>query len=40
MLYWHALPQGWENMEYKDFLEQRRKLIAHIIKDGFETLGH
>lgn len=40
MLYWHGLPQGWENMEYKEFLEQRRKLIAHIIKDGFEMLGH
>jgi len=43
MMYWHALPQGWEEMEYLEFLEARRKQIARVIRDGFfklnETLG-
>jgi hypothetical protein len=34
----HALPNGWENMEYQTFLEERRKLIAAIIRKGFEML--
>lgn len=36
--YWHALPPGWEVMDYGDFLEARRPLIARVIRDGFETL--
>lgn len=38
MYYWHALPEGWENMEYKDFLISRRKAIANVIRDGFDRL--
>lgn len=38
MYYWHGLPLGWENMEYRTFLIERRKLIAIIIKDAFEIL--
>ncbi len=38
MYYWHALPEGWENMEYEDFLISRRKAIANVIRDGFERL--
>jgi hypothetical protein len=38
MMYWHALPEGWENMNYFDFLAQRRKMIAQVIKDGFSRL--
>lgn len=35
-MYWnHALPQGWENMEYHDFLLARRKLIAGVIKEAY-----
>lgn len=34
----HALPEGWENMAYPTFLEERRKLMADIIRRGFETL--
>ncbi len=34
----NALPHGWENMSYEDFLEARRKLMARIIKQGFESL--
>lgn len=38
MLHWHALPDGWENMKYQEFLEQRRKLIAKVTKEGFNEL--
>lgn len=34
----HALPDGWENMDYFDFLKQRRVLMAQVIKKGFERL--
>jgi hypothetical protein len=35
MAYWHALPEGWQRMDYADFLDARRKRIAQIIRDGF-----
>jgi len=38
MYYWHALPEDWMNMEYNDFLESRRKLIAKVISDGYKKL--
>lgn len=38
MTYWHALPSGWEKMEYLDFLESRRKAIAQVVRAGFEEL--
>lgn len=38
MCYWHALPEGWQNMVYSDFLEERRKLMAKVIRAGFEEL--
>jgi len=34
----HALPIGFENMEYLEFLKQRRELMAQIIKNGFDSL--
>jgi hypothetical protein len=34
----HALPENWENMTYQIFLHTRRKLMAGIIKRGFESL--
>ncbi len=34
----HALPQDWQKMEYEAFLEARRKLMAGIIRRGFESL--
>ena len=36
--YWHALPIGWEQLDYPTFLDRRRKLIAKVIKDGFDRL--
>ncbi|MEI6149264.1 MAG: DUF262 domain-containing protein [bacterium] len=38
MYRWHALPDGWESMEYGPFLERRRELIAQIIGEGYRTL--
>lgn len=34
----HALPTSWEGMSYDTFLQERRKLMAQIIRRGFETL--
>ena len=34
----NALPHGWENMPYDDFLVQRRKLMAAKIKQAYEKL--
>lgn len=34
----NALPHGWENMTYEDFLAARRKLMAAKIKQAFEVL--
>lgn len=35
----HALPDGWDRMSYEDFLVARRKLIAAVIRRGFEAIG-
>ena len=34
----NALPHGWENRPYEDFLVERRKLMAAKIKQAFEVL--
>lgn len=39
MYHWHALPEGWEKMDYQEFLEQRRKLMAGVVREGFAKLG-
>lgn len=39
MYYWHALPEGWEHMEYKVFLEHRRELMAQIVHEAYEKLS-
>jgi hypothetical protein len=36
----HALPENWHNMTYADFLDARRKLMAAIIRRGFDSLKH
>jgi hypothetical protein len=38
MRFWHALPAGWEDMEYEKFLAERRLLIAQVIRAGYEKL--
>lgn len=35
---WHALPVGWEQLDYFTFLERRRRLIAKVVQEAFETL--
>lgn len=39
MYYWHALPENWENMNYNDFLTERRKRIALVVKDAYVALS-
>ncbi len=34
----HALPENWETMNYLVFLDKRRKLMAALIRRGFESL--
>jgi len=35
----HALPPNWEYMNYRDFLEKRRELMAQVIAEGYATLA-
>jgi hypothetical protein len=35
----HALPLGWERMDYDDFLRQRRNRMAELIRVAFRQLG-
>ena len=39
MYYWHALPEGWEQMSYEVFLAERRKQMGQVIRAGFEQLS-
>jgi len=36
--YWHALPIGWEQLDYQTFLDRRRELMAKVVRDGFDRL--
>ncbi len=38
-MYWHALPKDWHIMEYDEFLQQRRQLMARIVKTAFDELS-
>jgi hypothetical protein len=35
----HALPDSWETLSYTEFLEQRRFLMAKVVRRGFEALS-
>jgi hypothetical protein len=37
-MYWHALPEGWTEMAYEDFLAERRKLMAIVVRDALARL--
>jgi hypothetical protein len=39
MYYWHALPPDWHDLTYDQLLEERGRLIAKVIKDGFYRLA-
>ena len=34
----HALPENWEEMDYEQFLEERRSLMAKVIREGYDIL--
>lgn len=34
----HALPDTWEEMDYQDFLAERRRLMASVIRRGYQRL--
>ena len=36
--YWHALPAGWQHLEYQDFLVQRRTLMGQVVRDAYLRL--
>lgn len=36
--YWHGLPDGWEEMKYDEFLEERHKRMANVIREGYNKL--
>jgi hypothetical protein len=35
----HAIPDGWENLDYHEFLRQRRDLMATVIREAYEKLS-
>ncbi len=37
--YLHALPVGWEQLDYPTFLEKRRGLMAKVVRDGFASIA-
>ena len=39
MYYWHALSENWEQMDYFDFLIDRRKRIAQVVNDAYDTIS-
>ena len=34
----HALSPNWEHLDYREFLEKRRELMAKVIAEGYKTL--
>lgn len=38
-MWWHALPEGWTDLKYNDFLEKRRRRIAQVTREGFKKLS-
>lgn len=39
MYRWHGLPLNWYELDYGDFLNERKRRIALVIRSGFEKLG-
>ncbi|MBC7075801.1 MAG: DUF262 domain-containing protein [Syntrophomonadaceae bacterium] len=38
MYQWHGLPPNWYELDYRDFVNERKRRIALVIKSGFEKL--
>jgi hypothetical protein len=37
--YWHALPEGWDQMSFDMFLAERRKRMAVVVRDAMTRLA-
>ena len=37
--WWHGLPDVWTDLSYEDFLDQRRRLLAQVTREGFRKLS-
>jgi len=40
MLHLHALPDEWPHMPYEEFLEERRRMMARVVREAYERLVH
>lgn len=39
-MYWfHALPERWYEMDYRTFLDERRKRMSAVVREGFNKLS-
>jgi hypothetical protein len=38
-MYWHALPENWEHMPFDEFLAERRKRMALVVRDAITRLA-
>lgn len=38
-MYWHALPEGWTDLGYSEFLAERRRRMATVVRDAFAKLS-
>lgn len=38
MYRFHALPDGWQELKYEEFLKQRRELMAGVIREAYSRL--
>ena len=36
---WHALPEAWTTLPYEEFLTQRRRLMAQVVRTAFNRLA-
>jgi hypothetical protein len=36
---WHALPEAWTTLPYEEFLTQRRRLMAQVVRTAFNHLA-
>ena len=36
--HWHGLPDAWTSLDYQEFLDKRRRLMANVIYEGFKRL--
>jgi hypothetical protein len=38
-MYWHALPENWHDMSFEEFLAERRKRMAVVVRDALARLA-